>query len=407
MFLCEEEGPKLTCINLIDREGMTEMIRTPERLTQYQSVDFLKPQPYQKILRIYSRDSEGNIPSIMTVYHANGQPKQYLEAINNQASGKYREWFPGGALKINANVIGGSGDITPAAEKSWLFDGSAFAYDENGILMAEIQYCKGELFGLTTHYHANGKIWKTIPYKNGVVEGTMFVFLENGQLLQKVEFRAGIKSGISKRYWSEEQLSSDEVYEQGRIISGRYTDFTGNLVAEIENGNGFRATFGKDSIGELQEYKNGVLDGEVKVFSRSGQLVKVYHVKNELKNGEEIHYYPQRIPGIQITPKMSVSWFQGIIQGVTKTWYDNGIMESQREMSENKKNGLSTAWYRDGQLMLIEEYDGGKLKRGDYYRKGEKHPISQVVEGEGIVTFYDAEGNFIKKVTYANGKPEI
>ena len=93
------------------------------------------------------------------------------------------------------------------------------------------------------------------------------------------------------------------------------------------------------------------------------------------------------------------------MQGVAKTWYDNGVQESKREMSNNIKNGILTAWYRDGNLMLIEEYQQDKLVKGEYFRRGERHAISCVKDGGGTVTLFDAEGNFTCKVTYEEGVP--
>ncbi len=49
--------------------------------------------------------------------------------------------------------------------------------------------------------------------------------------------------------------------------------------------------FGKEGIQELQEYQMGVLEGEVKVFSSQGRLKRVYHIKNNMKHGEEIEYF--------------------------------------------------------------------------------------------------------------------
>ena len=94
-----------------------------------------------------------------------------------------------------------------------------------------------------------------------------------------------------------------------------------------------------------------------------------------------------------------------MIQGIVKTWYDNGIQESSRQMSMNKKNGISTAWFRDGSLMLIEEFQDDALVRGEYHKKGVDHPTSKVVDGNGEATLYDAEGNFLKKIVYISGRP--
>lgn len=404
---CIEIIPNLNCINLVDREGMTEMVRTPDRLKQYENVDFLKPQPYQKVMRVFARDPSGNVSAIITQYHANGYPKQYLEVLNSQASGKYKEWYANGVLKVEATIIGGSADINTAAEKSWLFDGISSAWDENGTLIARIEYSKGDLCGVSTYFHSNGKIWKTIPYSANRVHGTLSLYLENGDLLQQTEYDAGNKTGPSLRYWKPGVIASDEFYLKGKLQKGAYFDLNGNLVAKIEDGNGLRATFGKDSINELQEYKNGVLEGEVKVFNPDGKIARIYRMRNDQRHGEEVLYYPEKLLNGEPIPKMSLIWFQGKIQGLVKTWYDNGIMESQRTVSDNERNGLATAWYRDGNLMMLEDYDQGKLVRGDYYRKKEKQPVSQVSEGKGTVTLFDSEGNFVRKINYLNGKPEV
>ena len=92
-------APVLTSINIVDRNGLTETINNPERLDKYGCVDFLQPQSYQKVLRIYSRDAEGNVPACITSYHSNGYPHQYLEVVNSRACGAYQEWYPNGSKK--------------------------------------------------------------------------------------------------------------------------------------------------------------------------------------------------------------------------------------------------------------------------------------------------------------------
>jgi antitoxin component YwqK of YwqJK toxin-antitoxin module len=100
-----------------------------------------------------------------------------------------------------------------------------------------------------------------------------------------------------------------------------------------------------------------------------------------------------------------LTWYEGKIQGLVKTWYPNGIQESQREMSNNMKNGIATAWYRDGNMMLLEEYRQDRLLRGEYYSPAERYPISTIKEGSGIATLYNADGTFLQRVTYRNGEP--
>lgn len=400
----ETEKIELASILLVDRNGLSEAIAIPDRLKSFEQINFLEHQPYQKVLRVYCRNSAGDIYAEITTYHPNGQVKQYLEVVNNRAFGTYKEWFPNGTLKVVSNIMEGSSDISLAAEKTWIFDGDCIAYNESGNLIASIPYKRGTLEGISLYYHPSGSIWKEIPYANHQICGEMKIFLESGALFSSTCFDRGIKSGKSIRYWNQDLVSSDEFYSQGKLIEGRYFSKEGQLIAEITAGAGYRAVFGKDIVAELHEYSMGLPQGEVKILNPAGHLIKLHHVKNGVKHGEELFFYPS-FGDTPSKAKLSLSWYEGKIQGLVKTWHDNGVMENQREMTDGERNGVSTAWYRDGSLMMIEEYENGKLQKGDYYKKGSRQTSSQVVHGEGIVTLFDAEGNFIRKVPYNQGKP--
>lgn len=397
--------PCLTSINIVDRNGLTETINNPERIEQYTNVNFLTPQPYQKVLRIYTRDCQGNIPAIITSYHSNGYPNKYLEVVNSRAFGAYKEWYPNGNQKICATVMEGTADIVDGTEKTWIFDGCCEAWNENGELEASIPYIKGTLEGVSTYYHCDGSVWKLIPYCQNQVHGKVEIYRCDGTLLQTTSYCNGIKEGESLRYWEPEKLAAEETYCEGLLAFAHYYDCDGKCIANIQNGSGMRAIFGKDTVLEMQEYRAGVLEGEVRVLDRMGRVTNTYHAKNGNKHGEEVIYYEMgRFQQDQIQ-KLSMNWFEGKIQGIVKTWYSNGVQESQKEMTNNKKNGHSTAWYRDGSLMMIEEYEQDKLMKGEYYNKGEKYPITMIEEGKGTATLFDTEGNFVRKIEYRNGKP--
>lgn len=398
---------QLTSIHIVDRNGFAETISNQDRLQQFQNVDFLKTMPYQKILRIYERDSKGNVRSVVTSYYENGNPKQFLEILDGRASGIYREWHENGHPRISTKVVGGTPDITQAAEASWLFDDISQAWDEDNHLIAEIPYSQGTLEGVSTYYHSNGDVWKRVPYKKGAVDGIVEIFRDSGELLQQINFVEGRKDGIATRYWNPNLIASYEEFYNGILKNGQYYDVKGELIAEVKEGLGCRAIFGKDKISELQQYSQGILEGEVKVFTNSGKLKRCYHVHNSIKEGEEVEYYDQSpLTCDSPQPKISFSWKEGKVHGISKTWYANGVLESQKEMSNNKKHGLSTVWYEDNNLMMIEEYEQGDLVRGDYFRRGEKLPFSQVVKGNGTASLFDAKGNFMQKIPYVHGKPD-
>ncbi len=395
----------LTSIHLIDRNGFAETISSKDRITQFQNIDFLKPQPYQKVLLVYGRDSKGNIRSVATTYYPNGNPKQFIEILNGRANGIYSEWHENGVSSLSSHLIGGMPDLTPAAEKSWVFHGISCAWDEDGNLKAEISYDQGALNGISTYYHACGQIWKRIPFEKGQINGKVEVFKRSGELLLQISYQQGRKDGKAIRYWSCDRIASEEEYCQNNLIDAQYFDPQGRMVAEVKNGYGYRAIFAKNGVRELQEINEGHIEGEVRVFDNEGFLKRIYHVKDFVKHGEEIEYYSKNLSNPP-QPRISFNWYEGKIHGITRSWYPNGNMESQKEMSNNKKNGVLSAWYKDGNLMMIEEYEENKLIRGEYYKKSERIPISQIMMGKGSATLYDPEGNFVQKVAYLNGKPE-
>jgi len=399
--------PRLSSINIIDRNGLTESISGRDRLANFEKVNFLNAQPYQKVMRIYGRMPNGDIKAYITSYHPNGQIKQFLEVVNNRAHGMYREWHDNGNVRVDATVLGGSGDLGPSHENTWLFEGVCRAWDDDGLLEAEISYAKGVQEGISTYYHKNGNIWKKVKYDKGLIDGQEETYLDNGVLLQVVGYQQGIKNGQMKRYWNGKAIAAKETYDHGKLDMGVYYDTDGLLIAQINDGNGKRAIFGKKSLSELQEYINGELDGKIEVFTENGEMFSIFHVKNGQKHGEEIEYYPKKKSHSTSHQKISINWFEGNIQGLAKTWYQNGNQESQREMSNNTKNGLATAWYEDGNLMLIEEYDHDLLESAKYFKKGSKIPVSQVKDGNGIATIYDSHGNYVKKINYHNGQPEV
>jgi len=396
----------LSSVHIVDRNGFAETITHKDRLNQFQSLDFLQSQPYQKVLRIYARDPSGNIRSIVTSYHPNGNPKQFLEIMNGRAFGGYREWHENGVMAVSAKVVGGTADIIPTAERTWLFDGLSNAWDEDGHIKAEIPYCQGILEGYSIYYYPNGQVSKRIPYHKGNVDGVMELYRENGQLLQQISYVQGTQHGNAVNMWDATQIASQEDYNNGKLECGTYYDQQGNMISEVKQGNGYRVVFENNAISEYQEYRQGNLEGEVKVVGPQGKLKRLYHIKNDIKHGEEIVYFDKPNAEGNLQPKLAFNWVEGKIQGPVKTWYSKGNLESQREMANNKKNGVSTNWYRDGNIMMIEEYDQDKLVKGEYYKKGEKIPVSIISQGKGTATMFDVDGHYIQKIPYVNGKPD-
>lgn len=399
----QEEKDAISCIRTIDANGISQTLNSQTELSKLQGIDFTKNQPYKKVLRIFQKDTHGNSKCILTTYHPNGSLWQYLEGKNFTASGPYKEYYPTGQIKIEAFVLAGPCDLSPHALKDWQFDGPATVYDEEGNISAKMHYIKGELHGKALYYH-NGVLHKSAWYRRGALDGEVNLFYSDETLKSKQTYSKGMLDGPSLGYFPSEEPSFIEHYEEGLLLHGIYYDHAGKVIGQIEGGSGNKAIFKEGILIEKQQYQEGKLQGKIEQFSPMGNLLSIYHVKGGKKDGEETIYYEK--PSSKPLPKLSIHWHDGQIQGVMRSWYENGILQSQREMVQNKKSGHSISWYDDGSLLCTEEYEHDLLMKGKYYKKREKEPVSTIENGKGIATLYDSHsGYFLRKIKYVDGKP--
>jgi antitoxin component YwqK of YwqJK toxin-antitoxin module len=399
-----DQSNSIVSMQIIDRNGFTETISNKDRLTSYQTMDFTHPQPYQKVLRVYGRDLAGKSHSRITSYHDNGQLWQYLEVTDGRANGLYQEWFSNGHLKIEAHVVEGVADIHDLAQATWVFEGECKVWDEQSRLIGEFFYEKGLLHTPARYYFPNGILQKLIPYVQGEIHGVVQIFDHQGKIIEETPYVNGERHGEAYAYWVPGQLLSQEVFDHGRLLKAIYYDPAGNPVAEIKEGNGKVAQFKEGTLHMLVSYIGGFPEGEIQVFYPNGSLHVSYVMKEGKKNGEEWEYYLSE-PGKTLIPKLCLHWHEDQIKGQVKTWYPNGQIESQREVNGNKKQGVCFAWYKNGDLMLVEEYENDLLIKGTYYKKGDKKAVSRIDSGKGLATLYTNEGLFLKKVSYEKGKP--
>lgn len=396
----EDTQSKISMIQIIDRMGMNETINQKEKLEKYALVDFEGPQPYQKVTRLIERKKTNQQKSIITTYHDNGFLKEYLEAVSQRANGLYKEYYPSGELKILAKVIEGIADVTDSAKTTYVFDGESKVFHTNSVLRASILYEKGKLQGESIYYHPNGKVEKKIPYKNDVIEGKALYFDESENLLGFTEYKGGIKDGHLIFYGDQKIPAFEEWYQKGDLIKGVYFDFSGKTVGEISHGFGKQVIFEDGYLIKQIEYKKGKPEGVVTNYYPSGNIASIYSIKDSAKQGEEWVYYdvkPEK-------PKLYLNWYQDELHGSIKTWYEDGSLESQKEMVHNLKHGQLIAWYQTGGIMLIEEYELGKLKEGAYFSKKGQEKVSVVSSGKGIATIHDKDGFFLHKVRYEKGE---
>lgn len=285
-----ERNLNLVSINIIDRNGFTETIGSPDRLKKYKHISFLNFQPYQKVLRVFRKDAQGHTLSIITAYHSNGEIKQYLEVVDGRAHGLYMEWHENGKKKLQTTVAEGNADIDELSQVTWSLTGKSQAWNEDGQLTAEIMYDKGVLTGIANYFHANGNRSKSIPYEKGKISGTIQEWYPDGSLCLKETYIHGEKHGEAYGYWNTKQLAFQEVYKNNLLIEGRYFTQENEQIGFIVDGNGTKCIFNDVEPVELHEYVKGKQEGMVTLLDNHS-IHCTYYTKNGQKHGPEIFYY--------------------------------------------------------------------------------------------------------------------
>ena len=392
----------LNRMNIVTHANLTETITSTERLKEYAKRDFLGPQPYKKVMRIFNRDSQGSTKSLITSYYENGQIQQYLECVNGRACGLYLEWYSNGLQKTQAHLLSGQADIDEKSFISWSFDGDCNTFDEQGNITALYHYDGGVLQGNSETFYPDGQKRSTTSYKNGLKDGIEMFYAKDGSLIQTVTYAEDLRNGTATGYSPLKSILWNEEYRGDYLHQAEYFSSNNTLLSSVIEGNGTRCVYDEGVVIGKEEIKNGQPDGCTELYDEEGCIERKYEVHDGVKNGIETRYYA----GTSI-PRISIQWRNGVVHGTVKTWYDTGVLESQREISQNLKNGVSMGWYKDGSIMLVEEYVSDKLTRGQYMKKGENDPISRIEDGCGIATLFDINGTVVEKIQYKDGRPIV
>lgn len=399
-FSCCSKSSQLTSIHLIDQNDLSQTIQSQERLGHFDHVDFYAPQPYKKVKRIFKRNPKGSVASIVTSYHSNGQLWQALEVLDSRACGSYKEYYSSGCRKLQARVSGGNPDLTPQAQKTWVFDGESLAWTEKGLLEASINYEKGLLQGPSTFYHDNQSVWKELYYENGLLNGPYVLFYPGGDTLEKGNFFEGKKHGLTERFWENGKVAAKESFLEGKLLEASYLEKDGQIIAQVSEGNGTRVLFSKNGLFKTETLEHGDVKGLVEIYGNFGKVVRRYFIENGLKQGQDLQFDP-----ISGKKTLSMHWNKGCLQGLVQSFYPNGRVESQKEMGFNQRNGIALSWYEDGSIRFIEHYSKDRLEKGQYFPKGQDRPCSLVINGKGCCTLFDSQGTFLQKIHYENGNP--
>lgn len=208
---------------------------------------------------------------------------------------------------------------------------------------------------------------------DGKKHGLWTAKYKNGKIKHKTMFEHGIPKGLSVRFDKKGKKTSELILsDQGQIARGTLYHESGKIMASGKYTNTKKdSTWNFYSLSgiliKIENYKNGVVEGEVKNFYKNGKL------------------------------KSNATFVNGVLEGPAKEFFENGNMRSSKIIKKGKPDGPFKLYYDNKVYRIIGKYAMGKKDgKWRYYSprlKVEKEEIYEkgnlIYSSEEILTYWD------------------
>ena len=279
--------------------------------------------------RAHGSIRKGLLNGLWTFWDNEGNLLETKTFDYGQISGPFSSYYINGQKLSEGQVISSDGDMIKNGK--WLF------WNQDGLLIEEVEFSNGIRDGITKYFSANGKKSAEILYQEGTPwNGEWVKWYSNGTEKELGNYVNGKKEGPWKG-WYENGQKYYVIYYQNNLMHGVYTEWAedGRLTKDI--------TYNNDTpVSEYLVIYHG--DGYTEMNRRNG--------------------------------KLSGSWIN---------WFSNGNKNEEGIYKDGKKGGVWNGWYRNGEKKYSGKYVEGKLE-GLYTEMDNKgNVIKEIMYTNGLI----------------------
>jgi antitoxin component YwqK of YwqJK toxin-antitoxin module len=364
-------------------------------------------------------------------YESGGRRAAGALALGRE-TGPWQSWWENGNLQAEGNYVDGQPDST------WTY------YDEDGKLSKHLTFRLGVEHGPVTEYYADGGIASQGQYKDGRQDGEWTFLDPQGVVMSKGNFAVDQPDGQWEYYYANGQLRSQGKFDAGKQL-GLWVAWTeaGAKIEEIEyteegvsrilntwddrgrpvitNGVGpYKSYYDGGQLMEVGVIRDGVRTGSWKTYYESGSpqkegeynkgVLKLIHAWDEngqqtVKSGEGTYSGYAEGSGMLETGAITA----GMRTGLWKTFFpDTETVMVEVQYVDGKVEGVQKSYHENGQLSA-EGKVSNDLRVGDwtwYSQDGIVESTATFVNGkkDGVQYFFDSDGELLRTETYSNGK---
>ena len=230
------------------------------------------------------------------------------------------------------------------------------------------------------------QVWtgEELPYAPGEQEpysGWVKVFYGDGSLQKLVQLYDGKLDGFSLEWYNNGQKKCEGDYKNAKQ-DGPWTSWH-------ENGKKSRQAI----------FKQDRPEGRTEEWYENGQKKTEANWRDGRLNGTTNRWYKNGLKKDEVFLK------NGIPHGLSTRWYENGQMRSKGETMAFINDGQNLNWYENGQMHTEVNYKSGKLISAFVWKpNGEKCPVSNLKDGDGIMISYNEDGTERSRTTFKSGE---
>ncbi|OHD66110.1 MAG: hypothetical protein A2176_04115 [Spirochaetes bacterium RBG_13_51_14] len=159
----------------------------------------------------------------------------------------------------------------------------------------------------------------------------------------------------------------------------------------------FKGTNGTSVMAEIN-FKNDLIDGELKEYYPSGRVRTVTDYSNGIMNGRHMTYYESGIGNLE------ESFRDGKKIGKSLEYFENGNIKENAYFLNDLRNGASTTFYENGKRQAIGRYIDGKkngpwehfFENGMLQSKGSYRDDKKI----GVWSYYNESGKKVEDEHY-------
>ncbi|MBS4056892.1 MAG: toxin-antitoxin system YwqK family antitoxin [Bacteroidales bacterium] len=255
-------------------------------------------------------------------------------------------------------------------------------YHDNGKVSSEGYLLDGKPNGFWKTYYPNGNLKSAGNRKNFELDSLWQFFDDSGKLSLEINYRAGRKQGYRVSHLSNETIREYFDNDIKQQLTTHY-DTSGSLLLSVP-------------------FVNGLEEGLARRYATDGRVIELMtYKKGFLTEREKINHYDA----------------DSLKHGLWKSFYDDGVLQSEVLYKHGLKHGFAKEYDRNGNLKNIEKYVDGVRQEGaeelsrlelrrDYYPDGKIKVEATYRNGvaEGVRREFGEDGSIEKAYILKNGK---